>query len=283
MIPRPIVFEISNRVYAINEYGLDSMFLIVGEKKAALIDTGMGCFDLKALVESITDLSLVVLLTHGHVDHCGGWDQFDEVWLHPADREKALAVTRERRVESCRRMRGLEGDADVWDYDDESPREWTRLPAIRELADGMSFDLGGRQITTVYTPGHSAGSCSFIDSKSRILFSGDACNVNLMVTDCPVETELEGLLRLKAREDCFERNFNGHLGFSSGMNHISMPRSTMDDAIEICRRVLGGKAQPRSTARSRFADGGEVGTYLYGAVSLTWRLGREQKEEAECL
>ena len=280
MIANPIVFEIADRVYAINEYGLDSMFLVLGEEKAALIDTGMGCFDLCSLVESITKLPLLVLLTHGHVDHCGGWDQFDEVWLHPADREKALAVTRGRRVESCRRMRGLEGDADVWDYDDESPREWTRLPEIRALADGMIFDLGGREILCVHTPGHSAGSCSLIDSKSRILFSGDACNVNLMVTDCPVETELEGLLRLKARERCFDRNFNGHLGFSSGMNHISMPRSTLDDAIEICHRILGGKAQPYSTARSRFAGGGEVGTYLHGAVSLTWRIGRERKEEA---
>ena len=280
MISKPIVFEIADRVYAINEYGLDSMFLVLGEEEAALIDTGMGCFDLRSLVESITKLPLLVLLTHGHVDHCGGWDQFDEVWLHPADREKALAVTRERRVESCRRMRGLEGDADVWDYDDESPREWMRLPEIRALAEGMNFDLGGREILCVHTPGHSAGSCSFIDSKSRILFSGDACNVNLMVTDCPVETELEGLLRLKARERCFDRNFNGHLGFSSGMNHISMPRSTLDDAIEICHRILGGKAQPYSTARSRFAGGGEVGTYLHGAVSLTWRIGRERKEEA---
>lgn len=283
MIAEPVVFEIAHNVYAINEFGLDSMFLVIGEEKAALIDTGMGCFDLKALVESITDLPLFVLVTHGHADHCGGWDQFDEVWLHPADREKALAVTREHRVESCRRMRGLEGDADVWDYADDSPREWKSVPRIRELDDGMLFDLGGRKIVTVHTPGHSAGSCSFIDSTSRILFSGDACNVNLMVTDCPVETELEGLLRIKAREDCFDRNFNGHLGFSSGMNHVSMPRSTLDDAIEICRRILTDRAQPRSTARSRFADGGAVGTYLYGAVSLTWRLGRERKEEAECL
>ena len=270
MIDKPIVFEISDGVYAVNEFGIDSMFIVIGEKEAAVIDTGMGCFDFRALIESLTDRPYRVLLTHGHLDHVGGMDQFGEVWLHPADIPAARRVTREGRIASCKRMRGLEGDPDVWSYADGAPREWEKTPAIRELSDGTCFDLGGRVIKTVYTPGHSAGSCSFIDDKSRILFSGDACNVSLMVTDCSVKTELEGLKRLKALESEFDRNFNGHLGFSSGMTHISMPESILDDCIEACERILAGKAVPCTAAKSRWAERGEVRTYLYGAVSLTW-------------
>ena len=270
MIDKPIVFEISDGVYAVNEFGIDSMFIVIGEKEAAVIDTGMGCFDFRALIERLTDKPYRVLLTHGHLDHVGGMDQFDEVWLHPADVPAARKVTREGRIASCKRMRGLEGGSDVWGYADDSPREWEKTPVIRDLCDGMAFDLGGRMIKTVYTPGHSAGSCSFIDSKSRVLFSGDACNVSLMVTDCSVETELEGLKRLKAMEGEFDRNFNGHLGFSSGMTHISMPESILDDCIEACGRILAGKAVPYTAAKSRWVEKGEVYTYLYGTVSLTW-------------
>ena len=56
MINKPIVMEIDENTYAINEFGLDTMFIIVGKSSALVIDTGMGCFDFKALIESITDL-----------------------------------------------------------------------------------------------------------------------------------------------------------------------------------------------------------------------------------
>lgn len=61
------------------------MFLIAGEKQAMLLDTGVGMGDLKAQVEKLTDKPVIVVNTHGHVDHAGGNFQFDEVWLHADD------------------------------------------------------------------------------------------------------------------------------------------------------------------------------------------------------
>jgi len=62
-----------------------SMFLIIGTKKAALIDTGYGVGDLKGYIRSITKLPLIVLCTHGHVDHASGTDQFERVYLNHND------------------------------------------------------------------------------------------------------------------------------------------------------------------------------------------------------
>lgn len=269
-IPKPIIVQLANGVYAINEFGLDSIFIIEGSASALVIDAGIGCCDLKSIIEDITQKPYEVVLTHGHLDHIGSWDQFDRVWLHPADRERALSVQLEPRIASGERMRGQEGDVDVWEYKPENFRAWERTPEILDLADGQEFDLGDRRIRCVHTPGHSPGSCSFIDPVSRILFSGDACNVSLRITDCPVETALEGLLRLKAQEGDFDRNFNGHLAYASGVTHISMPETALDDCIQALKTILAGQVEPTVQFQSKWADRPMVASYICGAVTVTY-------------
>ena len=46
-IKKPFVSEIAKDTYAINEFGLTAMYLIIGEEKALLLDTGCGVCDLK--------------------------------------------------------------------------------------------------------------------------------------------------------------------------------------------------------------------------------------------
>lgn len=71
--------------WEIDEFDCASMFLLVGSEKAMLIDTGMGVGDIRGAIEMITDKPLIVVLTHGHIDHTGNAVQFPEVWMHPAD------------------------------------------------------------------------------------------------------------------------------------------------------------------------------------------------------
>ena len=42
----PLVTEIAPDTYAINEFGMNAMFLCVGKERALLIDTGTGLCDL---------------------------------------------------------------------------------------------------------------------------------------------------------------------------------------------------------------------------------------------
>lgn len=279
-ISKPIILQIARGVYAINEFGLDTVFLVEGSTSALVIDTGIGAWDLKGILDSLTTLPYTVVLTHGHLDHIGSWDQFDRVYLHPADRAAALAVRLEDRIASGERMRGQEGDPDVWDYGPENFRPWNRFPEILPLSDGQEFDLGDRVITCIHTPGHSPGSCCFLDPVSRILFSGDACNVSLQITDCCVETALAGLRKLKAAEGTFDRNFNGHLAYASGVSHISMPESTLDDCIRAMETILAGKAEPVTTFRSKWADRPLVASYICGAVTVTYCPEKLRKGEA---
>ena len=93
----PPVAEIAYRTNAINEYGLDVMYLLTGTEKALLIDTGTGAFNLPGLIAARTELPLMVALTHGHPDHAGGMDWFDRVYANPADFGMALGASYENR------------------------------------------------------------------------------------------------------------------------------------------------------------------------------------------
>lgn len=135
--------------------------LIIGSEKALLIDTGYGIGDYKAYIRTLTDKPLIVVNTHGHIDHASGNCQFGEVWLNPKDYALADWHTS---LETRR------NSSDIGDYKDmlvDGP--YKRLP----LEEGITFDLGGRQVTAYNCAGHTRGSMSFLDSRSRYLFTGD--------------------------------------------------------------------------------------------------------------
>ena len=66
-------------------------YLAIGEEAAALIDTGYGMGDIKGLAEELTDLPLIVITTHTHVDHIWQNHRFERVAVydHPFARENA--------------------------------------------------------------------------------------------------------------------------------------------------------------------------------------------------
>ena len=56
---------VAEDVWAIDEFGADIIYLVKGEKSAAVIDTGSGFGNLKKVIETLTDLPYVVLNTSG--------------------------------------------------------------------------------------------------------------------------------------------------------------------------------------------------------------------------
>src|SRR5215813_2666907 len=55
-------------------------YLIVGEKRAVLFDTGMGISDIKKVTTELTKLPVIVLNSHTHDDHVGGNWQFQTIY-----------------------------------------------------------------------------------------------------------------------------------------------------------------------------------------------------------
>ncbi len=146
-------------------------YLLCGEERAVLIDTGLGVANIREVVHTLTKLPVFVLTTHVHWDHIGGHRYFPEFAVHEAEKEwisekfplPLQAVKRDLLREPCPFPEG---------FDPEGYRIFQGTPA-RILRDGDRIDLGGRVLTVFHTPGHSPGHCCFYEPEREYLFAGD--------------------------------------------------------------------------------------------------------------
>ena len=141
-------------------WGYVVSYLVLGTEKALLIDTGFGLSDLKAYVQTLTTLPLMVLNTHVHPDHSGGNGQFDAVYVGehetPETDDGVLFYTVPGQRDACGAVK--RGGS----Y------------RFRHLRDRERIDLGGRVLQVVEIPGHTPGSIALFDENTRLLLSGDA-------------------------------------------------------------------------------------------------------------
>lgn len=234
---------IADKTWLISDFYLDNYFLAVGENKAVLIDTGCGIGNVLDEVKEITDLPVEVLLTHGHMDHCGGMIDLNTCYMHSDDEEiarehynkpdivKWYVETRtpirfpgEGHVEAIKAM-----------ISDEKKPFFTYKP----ISDGDSWDLGGRILEAIHTPGHSAGSVCFLDKKNRILFSGDTVNKGIIIINRPEGTEKElaiyrdSIAKIWARQEEFDQLAIGHDG-------ILIDKSIVKDYLDLANSIIDG-------------------------------------------
>lgn len=237
----PFISEIAPRTYAINEYGLSAMYLLKGSEKSLLIDTGCGVCDLRSVLKQLTDQPVVVALTHGHLDHAGGCSFFEDIYVNEKDMEMISHIKKKELQDYCNSLGNI-GGYQSYDYRPDMVRGITKLPEMHSLQEGDVFHLGGRDVEVYETPGHTRGSVVFLDRKTRILFSGDACNVNTLLMEGSVTTLLHSAEKIKSLQPFFDQNYNGHIGYAGMPNCFSMPPGVTDDVIHICRSVLDGAA-----------------------------------------
>jgi glyoxylase-like metal-dependent hydrolase (beta-lactamase superfamily II) len=241
-ITKPIIVEIAPGTYFINEFGMNSMYLVVGDNRALAIDAGTGFCDFKGIIENLTKLPYDVAITHGHPDHVGGIGQFDEIYIHPAD-TGMVRIPYEQKVQYGEIMRNMNiGYKNVWGYTKDNVIQYTKLPKMKMLSDGQIFDLGGRKVTVYQAPGHSPGSVVFLDDKSRILFSGDAANGNVG-TRIAVSTTVRYLIRLQKMRTEYDQMYTGHISYAGTINALSQKLQVLDDIIEAFRSLLRGDAK----------------------------------------
>lgn len=189
----------------------ESVYLIEGDSSALLIDAGTRIPDLKKIVEGIVKKPVTLVLSHGHGDHIGAMNQWDEVWMNAAD-------------ETILRSDAYKGKK-------------------RYLTDGQVFNLGGRTIEVVFTPGHTAGSTTFIDKDRHYGFSSDAFGSGNLLVFTDLSTEIatcQRIVRFIKKYD-IRYFYPGHYWG----DNLETPQR-VEDVATICEGILSSQFTPEN-------------------------------------
>lgn len=227
-----------------------------------MIDTGSGFGNLKKVIETLTDLPYVVLNTHGHLDHVGGNHEFGKAYLSEkdfkmADTEK-LRSGWKKYVEKTKKEPGFYGTEYI--IEGREPGDFQMLP----LSEHQIFDLGGRSLEVLFTPGHTPGSVVFLDRKNKFLFAGDSVvSTPILIFDTyssTVKEYAEGLKKLD-KED-FELIFPGHFIRPIG-------KAILHDLITCADKIVEGTATPEPIDFSHMSSEPAV-LYKYGKGNIAY-------------
>jgi glyoxylase-like metal-dependent hydrolase (beta-lactamase superfamily II) len=232
------VFRLEPGVFIIEEpWQVEQVksFLVTGRERAMLLDTGCGVGDMRRLVESLTDLPVIVVNSHAHWDHIGGNAQFGEIWIHEAEADelpKGVPNTKLRPAFSGDQLTGP-----LPDGVDAATIAFPPTQATRRLVDGNTIDLGGRVLEVIHGPGHSPGGISLLDRDARLLFTTDVAYPGLLYVygreSLPVyKASLARLAALAPDVDVALGCHNGPL----------FEPSLLADMVEAIDAIIAGKA-----------------------------------------
>ncbi len=225
------VKKLDSKTWIIDEQGAVNVYLLEGNDKALIIDTGLGIADLLSVIKSITDKPLMVVNTHAHSDHAGANFQFEKIFVHPNDikgikefnsppimNEIISTLTNGNRPSEFELYKGKLCNSQIF-----------------QVNEGYVFDLGGRKIEVIETPGHTSGSICLLDIDEKVLYTGDTNNtiVWLFLDEClPLSEYLKTLKKQVSRINEFDTLMPGH-GLPASCEFIK-------DQIECVKNILNG-------------------------------------------
>lgn len=176
------ITKLEKDMWVVETTDMTTMYIIEGDKKAMLIDTGTKCDKLDSVIGLITKKPLYVVITHAHGDHAGNIDYFNEIYLHKADMSLLNPAYKGK---------------------------------VNFVKDGDIFDLGGKTIEVKHMPAHTPGSIVLIDKKAGNCYSGDAFGSNQVWLQLkpysPMNTYIESCTKMeRLMDDGISKIYCGH-------------------------------------------------------------------------
>lgn len=136
---------LDSKTFAISEYGhweKVHSFLLLGETRAALIDTGLGIDSIKRITDQLTDLPIIVLTTHVHADHIGGHGDYDTIYVHGDDANWLINGIEGLPLEQIRKNMARDITLPIPESFNPSTYKPYQGYPDRLLSDGDTIDLG---------------------------------------------------------------------------------------------------------------------------------------------
>jgi len=183
-------------------------YLFIGKDKAMLVDSGFGAGDIKAVVDGLTDLPVMLVNTHADGDHIMGNKNFGTAHMHPSEYDRYHSTAGQ-----------------------EAP--------VAPLWEGDVIDIGGRRFEVILIPGHTPGSIALLDAENRILVCGDSVQdgmIFMIGAGRNMTGFIESIGKLKKISDRFDKVYCGHGDVVEGS-------ALLDDLIDGAQKVLRGEVK----------------------------------------
>ena len=167
------ILQIRDGVWRILDKDDDTFYLVEGNEKAALIDTGITTgAQILPVLHNVTKKPLVLILTHAHIDHFHHMDEFETVYMC---HDELLMPD--------------------WFLHEMMSGKHFQLEKTIHIDTDSFIDLGNRSLTICKVPGHTPGSVAIFDSTDNLVFTGDAIG-----SGCGVWMQLPGSTSLAEYE-----------------------------------------------------------------------------------
>lgn len=193
-----------------------NLWYLRGRERDLLVDTGNGVAPLTPylarLARSARSREVGCLCTHAHVDHIGGYHEFERRLLHPAEAGAAARIGGLTPLVSATWPKALRVDfadsgfvlpdilVDAVPSVGFDPEAFRIVPAAptHDVRGGDEIDLGDRGLTVLDLPGHTPGSVGLVDHEERALLSGDAIYDGGLIDTLP-ESDVDAYLATMER------------------------------------------------------------------------------------
>ena len=218
------VERIDDKTFAIGEpryWQFVVSFLILGEERALLFDSGSARREMRPVVESLTALPVTVACSHLHFDHVGNHRAFERVAMfdHPTLRQR------------------VRDGIFTPTYSQYLKLDRPRFNVTEWWSAGHVVDLGGRQLEVIHVPGHAVESIALLDRGHGQLFLGDFLyNAELFVED--TVQYLHSTERLVSCTGSAEVLWGAH-------GRPRMPYARLEELAALLRGIEEGTVRPR--------------------------------------
>ena len=215
----------------------ETIYIIEGSDKAILLDAGTRIDGLDKIVAGITKKPVTLIATHVHPDHTGSAiHDFPEIWINAADTVNVPMF--------------------MADYKGK----------INYLEDGQVFDLGGRRIEVIFTPGHTPGSATFFEMDGRKWgYSGDAFGSGNLLLTTNFSTLLATTTRIEKymEKHGIEKMYPGHY-----MGKNPETRQRISDLKLMSEQMIEGTRKGDTSGQGMMGLNGRIRDY---GVNVSYR------------
>lgn len=193
-------------------------YLVVGDERGVLIDTGFAIENIQAYVQSLTSKPVKIAAnTHGHFDHTGGNGWFERAYMSA----EALEIAKTPYPSKA----SLNYPLDYW---------------VTIVGDGDKIELGHRDLEIIEIPAHAPSSIAFLDRRERILFTGDEVSAFVMLywmqpePQPTIEQHAKNMEKLLKYRNEFDFICDGHGTVAMGAACL------VEDYLEHDLRIMSG-------------------------------------------